>query len=50
MRAEREELADGDADGSREELAEDGVAGLGEGGFDRVEVEDCGGALLLATN
>lgn len=42
---EGEELPDADADDAGEELAEDCVAGLGEGGFDDGEFEDGGGAL-----
>jgi len=39
-RDEREELCYGDADEGGEELAEDGVAGLGEGRLDGGEEED----------
>ena len=40
-----EELSDADADDAGEELAEDGVSGLCEGGFYDSEFEDCCGAL-----
>lgn len=37
---QEEELGDGDAEEGGEELAEERVARLGEGGFDGVELED----------
>jgi len=46
VRAQHEQLAGGHTYKSRDELAEDGIAGLGEGGLDGVKVEDGGGALV----
>lgn len=46
MRAQHEQLAGGHTHKSRDELAEDGISGLGEGGFDGVKVEDSSGALI----
>lgn len=46
MRAQHEQLAGSHAHKSRDELAEDGISGLGEGRFDGVKVENGSGALV----
>lgn len=46
VRAQLEELAGGHAHKRRDELAEDGIAGLGEGRLDGVKVEDGSSALV----